>query len=104
MRYLNFGERLLALGILSIVAYVSFLIWSYSTAQYEPKRLPPTAPKYIDLGAALMMGYSIHNFFVQVLYKTTTNDKFQKVVLAVYITGILVYTFIAYSGYSVINR
>lgn len=32
MRYLNFGERLLAFGILSIIAYVSFLIWSYSTA------------------------------------------------------------------------
>jgi hypothetical protein len=32
MRYYNFGERLLAIGILSVVIYLGFLIWAQITA------------------------------------------------------------------------
>ena len=104
MRYLNFGEKLLAVGILSIIAYLGFLSWAQITADHGPKKLPPTGPKYTDLAASLMMGYSIHDFVVQVLFKTTTNDKFQKVVKMVYVAGTIIYTFITYGAYAIINR
>lgn len=51
-----------------------------------------------------MMGYSVHDFVIQVLYKTTTNDKFKGVISAVYIAGTVIYTFISYAGYTIINR
>lgn len=104
MSYLRLGERLIAFGILSTVAYICFLIWAYSTASYEPKKLPAVGPKYVDLGASLMMGYSIHGFYIQYLFKTTTKDKFTKILIAVFIAGFLIYTFISYSGYAIINR
>jgi hypothetical protein len=50
------------------------------------------------------MGYSIHDFVVQVLFKTTTSDKFTKVVGMVYIAGTLIYTFISYGAYAILNR
>jgi hypothetical protein len=66
--------------------------------------LPAVGPKFIDLAASLTMGYSIQNFIVQVLFKTTTNDKFQKVVFWVYFAGALIYTYISYAAYAIINR
>lgn len=104
MKYYSFGERLLAIGIISIVGYVGFLIWAQATAEHYPKILPPTGPKYIDLAASLIMGYSIHDFVVQVLFKTTTNDKFIKVVGLVYVAGTIIYTFISYGAYAILNR
>jgi hypothetical protein len=50
------------------------------------------------------MGYSIHDFVVQVLFKTTTNDKFIKVVGMVYVAGTIIYTFISYGAYAILNR
>lgn len=64
----------------------------------------PTGPKYIDLAASLIMGYSVHDFVTQVLLKTTTKDKFFKVVTIVYILGTLIYTFISYGAYAILNR
>lgn len=104
MRYFSFGERLLAFGILSILGYIIFLIWAQSTAPSGPKKLPPTGPKFIDLAASLIMGYSIHDFVVQILFKTTTNNNFGRVVKMVYVAGTLIYTFISYAAIAIINR
>jgi magnesium-transporting ATPase (P-type) len=71
MRYLNFGEKLLAIGIFSIVAYLTFLTWAQITAEHTPNKVPATGPKYTDLASSLVMGLSIHDFVVQILFKTT---------------------------------
>ena len=104
MRYFHFGENLLAIGILSIITYVGFLIWAQATAPEGPRTIPAAGPSFIDLAASLTMGYAIHDFVVQVLLNTTTHDKFPRVVYAVFISGILVYTFITYGAYAVVNR
>lgn len=104
MRYYHFGEKLLAIGILSVIAYVSFLVWAQATAPQGPKTLPPTGPYYTELASSLIMGYSIHNMVVQILLRTTTNNKFVKIVFWVYLSGFLVYTFITYGAYAIINR
>jgi hypothetical protein len=64
MRYINFGEKLLAIGIISIIGYVMFLTWAQVTAPHSPNKLPPTGDKFVDLAASLTMGYSIQNFMV----------------------------------------
>ena len=104
MRYFHFGERLLAIGILSVIAYVGFLCWAQATALSGPKTLPPTGPQFTELASSLIMGYSIHNMVVQILLKTTTNDRFTKVIFMVYISGFIIYTFIAYGAYAILNR
>lgn len=50
------------------------------------------------------MGYSIHDFVVQILFKTTTNNNFGRVVKMVYVAGTLIYTFISYAAIAIINR
>lgn len=104
MRYYSFGERLLAIGILSVVGYLIFITWAQVSAPREPKHIPPVGPRFIDLGASLIMGYSIHDFVVQVLFKTTTYDKFRRVIAMVYIAGTLIYTYITYACYAIVNR
>lgn len=42
MRYINFGEKLLAIGIISIIGYIIFLTWAQVTAPHSPKHLPAT--------------------------------------------------------------
>lgn len=66
--------------------------------------MSPTGPKYIDLAASLIMGFSVHDFVSQVLLQTTTHDKFFKVVTIVYIIGTIIYTFITYGAYAIVNR
>lgn len=104
MRYFNFGEKLLAIGIFSVVAYLAFLTWAQITAEHTPRQVPATGPQYSDLAASLIMGYSIHDFVIQVLCKTTTNDKFKKVVKIIYVASILVYTYISFGCYAIVNR
>ena len=104
MRYFHFGEKLLAIGILSIVAYTGFLIWAQFTAPSGEKSVPATGPQFINLAASLTMGYAIHDFVVQILLNTTTHDKFRRVVFAVFVGGIIIYTFISFGAYAVVNR
>lgn len=73
MRFFHFGEKLLALGILSIIGYCSFLIWAQVTAPSGPKTIPAIGDSGIDLAASLIMGYATHDFIAQVLLNTTTH-------------------------------
>ena len=50
------------------------------------------------------MAYSIHNMVIQILFKTTTNDKFNKVIIMVFISGFFIYTFICYGAFAIVNR
>ena len=50
------------------------------------------------------MAYSIHNMVIQILFRTTTNDKFNKVIIMVFISGFFIYTFICYGAFAIVNR
>lgn len=104
MKYIHFGEKLLAIGIVSIVCYIIFLTWAQVTTPHSPKRLPRTGSKFVDLAASLTMGYSIQNFFVEVLLRTTTNNNFKKIIFWVFVVGAIVYTYISFGAYAIINR
>ena len=67
-RIFGIGEEILAWGIVSIITYLLFIIWSLVTAPSGPLKVPVSGP-WVTLTASLMMGYSIHDFLVQNLIK-----------------------------------
>ena len=104
MRYLHFGEKLLAIGIVSVLGYVGFLIWAHSSAPEGPNTFPSTGPKFMELAASLNIGYAIQDFIVQVLVNTTTANKFRRVIIVVYLSAICFYTYVTFGGIAILNR
>lgn len=96
MRKFDIGDKLLAYGIISIIGYLIFLFWAQVTAPSGDKRVPIVAPQFVDLAAALIMGFSVQSFVDQVLLKNTTPDKYGRCIFAMTIGGILAYIFISY--------
>ena len=96
MRKFDIGDKLLAYGIISIIGYIIFLFWAQVTAPSGKNSVPPVAPQFIDLAAALIMGFSVQSFVDQVLLKNTTPDKYARCVLIMTIGGILAYIFISF--------
>ncbi len=112
MKKMDFGVSLLAYGILSIVGtcfillgYVCFLIWMLFTTEPGPKQVPAADPLFVDYAAALAQGFAIQTFFIPILHKRGARHLYKKILGVTYVVGILIYTFISYSGaYSIVNR
>ena len=104
LRSTHLSEKILAIGILSVIMYMGFLCWAHATAPTGPRSVPLATPNFINLGAALSMAYSVHDVVMQVLLKTTTKDKFTGVVRFVYVAGTIIYTFICFGCFSIVNR
>lgn len=47
------------------------------------------------------MGYAIHDFVAQVLLRTTTHDKYTKVIVWTYVLGTAAYTFITFACFGI---
>ena len=47
------------------------------------------------------MGYAIHDFVAQVLLRTTTHDKYTKVIVWTYLLGTVAYTFITFGCFGI---
>lgn len=104
MIVIDFAEKFMALGIITVVGYLVFLLWANLSAPTGENSPPLINSNFIDLGISLTLGYSIHDFVVQVLVRTTTADKFKRVVTIVYFSSIICYTIYSLSGMSLINR
>ena len=104
LRFLHFSEQFLAIGIISIIGYFSFIVWAYSTAPSGDNKFPVTGPKYFELISTLTIGYGIQDFVAQILIKTTTADKYRRIILWVYGIGFFLYTIFSLAGFSILNR
>ena len=60
--------------------------------------VPAADPLFSDLAAALAQGYAIQTFFIPVLRKNLNTHMYKTLLIATYIAGISVYTFIGYTG------
>ena len=69
MRKYEVGDRLLALGFLSIIMYIFFISWALITAPSGPNRIVPASDKAIDLAAAMLMAFTITVFIDRNLTK-----------------------------------
>ena len=92
------------MGILTTVSYVLFMTWAYSTAPAGDKKVPAVGSQPIELLAALTMAFSVHDVVVQILVKSTSQQYFGKIIKIQFIIGALVYAYIAFGCYAIINR
>ena len=91
----------MAYGILSIIAYVSFLIWVYITGQNGPENRsfePITGKGAIDLAAAMGQAFSIQAFFIPILHKNNKPANYIRFTFLAYAIGCAVYFYIAFLG------
>jgi hypothetical protein len=99
LRKFHFAEKLLSIGCIGIVLYIVFLFWAQFTAPSGPRTIPVADHEWVNLSAALVMGYAIHDFIVQVLIKNPDRSDYFRIVWHVYLLGMITYTFISYGCY-----
>ena len=96
MHEFQIGDKLLAYGIISIIANLAFLTWAEFTVPSGDKSIPFTGSKFTDLAAALIMGFEIQAFVDEILLKNITPDKYTQCVLITTIIGIIAYSYISF--------
>ena len=90
----------MAYGIISIIAYVLFLIWVASTSNQGNTEVEYNAfgSGAASLAAAMGQAYSIQSFFIPVLKKNPNPKKYVFYTMLAYIIGGATYFYIAYMG------
>lgn len=90
----------MAYGIVSIIAYLIFLIWVVATYDQGNNSTPytPFGPGFATLAAAMGQAFSIQSFFIPVLKKNPNPHKYTFYTMLAYIIGGLAYYYIAYMG------
>jgi len=90
----------MAYGIVSIIAYLIFLIWVVATYDQGNDSTPykPFGAGVVTLAAAMGQAFSIQSFFIPVLKKNENPSKYTFYTMLAYIIGGLAYYYIAYMG------
>ena len=100
IRMVHVGQEVLAIGILSIISYICFLLWSHFTSPSGP-RVVPTFGYPELLAATLLMAFSIHDFLVQNIIKNPNKQQYQCIVNTTFIAGTLAYIYIALASFCI---
>lgn len=100
LKYFEFGASLMAYGIISIVTYVLFLVWSTITYDqgFDESHYVAKGTGAIDLAAAMGQAFSIQSFFIPVIKKAPNPQKYTLYTLIAYIVGCSAYYYIAFAG------
>ena len=98
MKYYDFGASLLAYGIISIIGYCIFLVLMLATSPEGPKKMPLVGSGGVSMAASMGQAFSIQTFFIPILRKNNNPSSYQLYTFLAYLFGMLINTYIAYSG------
>ena len=90
----------MALGIISIIFYLMFLIWVIVTRDSGNinREYVAFGSGAVDLAAAMGLAFSIQSFFIPVLKKNPNTSRYTISVMLAYILGSSAYYYIGYIG------
>lgn len=90
----HLGEKWLAFGIISIIAYIMFLCWSQVTTPNGPSRVEPFGSGYVSYAAVILTAFSTHDFIIQVIIHNPDRSQYQKIIAYTYALAGFIYIFI----------
>jgi hypothetical protein len=88
----------MAYGIISIFAYMAFLIWVVTTAPRAEISWKPFGTNLYDFGATTSLAFAIQAFFIPVLMKNPLKSKHSLLTLIAYLIGGGIYFYISFMG------
>lgn len=112
-RYFHGEDYLLGYGILSMIAYAMFIVWIMTKKTTYPESVPIEKDTFVELGAAMSQGFSIHNMMIPIILRSQNPQDYKKIlsnyflltnIVNVFVIGGLFYTFVAYGSFGLINR
>lgn len=98
VRVMHVGEETLAYGIVSIITYVAFLIWSQAAAPSGEASVPAFG-EVVPLASTLMLAYAVTNIISENIFKNENRADFLKLVGYTFFWGILIYTFVTLGSF-----
>jgi hypothetical protein len=78
-RFFHEEDNLISYGILSMVAYAMFIGWIILQRNPVSSSLPMAKDTFIDLGAAMSQGYSIHNMMIPIILRARNPGDYKKI-------------------------
>lgn len=67
LNYFHLGPKLLAYGLLSILAYLIFLIWMLASTPSGPNTLPLFGNDAVSMASSMGQAYTIQSIFIPIL-------------------------------------
>ena len=98
LNYFHIGPKLMAYGLVSIVAYLIFLIWLLASAPSGSNSLPLFGTGAVSMASAMGQAYTIQAIFIPVLRELPDSKNYAKYTLYTYLIGTAIYFYIAYMG------
>ena len=99
LKYFEFGASIMAYGIISIIGYSMFLVWVVATVPSGENHFKPLGTGAVGMAAAMGQAFSIQSFFIPILKKNKSPQKYNLYTLIAYLIGATAYYFISYAGY-----
>ena len=62
-----------------MIAYAMFIAWTILTSKPGPKSLPMVNGAFIDLGAAMSQGFSIHSMMIPIILRSRDPRNYKKI-------------------------
>lgn len=94
-----------------MIAYTIFIAWITITSEKGPNSLPIADGAFIDLGAAMSQGFSIHNMMIPIILRCRDPKNYNKILgkflfkkANVFVIGAIFYTFITYGSFALVNK
>ena len=98
LKFFEFGAHVMGYGVISIAAYLFFLIWVIATAPSGPTTVPAFGSGLAGFAAMMGNAYSIQGFFLPVIRCYQQPRRHPLILLLAYLIGGLAYYYIAYMG------
>lgn len=100
LKYFEFGATIMALGIVSIIFYLMFLVWVIVTRDDGSGHHTYVAfgSGAVNLAAAMGLAFSIQSFFIPIIKKNPNTHRHVLYVVIAYILGSSAYYYIGYLG------
>lgn len=92
VRIYHVGEQTLAYGIISIIAYLSFLVWAQFSAPKGSKTVPVIGSP-VSLASSLITAYAIHDFLVANILKNPDRATYHSSARRSFFIGTIAYIF-----------
>ena len=98
LKFFEFGAHIMGYGIVSIVAYLVFLVWVIVTAPGGGTSFPAVGSGIAGFAALMSNAFSIQGIFIPIMICHPTPTNYNRILVLTFTLGAAAYFYIAYLG------
>ena len=93
----------MAIGVLSILLILLFLLWAFVTAPSGSHTVPATGNAF-NMAAVFIVAFSIHDYITQCIIKNPNKSEYKGIIRSSFISGFFINLLATLGCFAIINR